>query len=114
MTDDTPLVTQLRKQAKNASSILRMMAEDKSRRQSDNPEGRTDLYYWPKPEETLEGKAAQRIASLEARVAELEAGLEPVAEGHAPDCPLSSIPLDLASCACALRTLSQKDKGREL
>ncbi len=68
------ITARLRKQAQSASEAQRMMAEAKSLRQSDNPEGRTDLYMWAKPEDTLEWRAADALARLKARVSELERG----------------------------------------
>jgi hypothetical protein len=58
------LVERLRKRAQSESEARRMMMEAKSLRQPDNPEGRTDLYHWPKPEETDAWKAAQLLAAL--------------------------------------------------
>jgi hypothetical protein len=69
-----PTVERLKLQASRASDISRQMAEAKSLRQESNTEQRTDLYMWPTPEQTTEGKAAELIAELyealvEARIA---------------------------------------------
>lgn len=56
--------------AQSSSAIQRQMAEAKSLQQGDNPDRRTNLYDWPKPEQTLEGKTAAVIAEL---IAALEA-----------------------------------------
>ena len=72
MTDNTTpaaverLVKELRSQAELASLASRRMAEAKSLRQPDNPEGRSDLYSWATPEQTLEGRAAEALAALSA------------------------------------------------
>jgi len=66
--DLVELIERLRKQAQGASEAQRMMAEAKSLRQSDNPEGRSDLYSWAKPEETLEARAADALAALSAKL----------------------------------------------
>lgn len=62
------LIARLRAQAQRESDAHKMMAEAKSLRQADNPEGRTDLYSWPTPEQTDSWKAADL----------LEAGLDAV------------------------------------
>ena len=76
MTEPTDLIERLRKQAEATSEISQQMAEDKSLRQDDNHERRTDLYMWLKPERTLEGRAADEITALRDRVAALEGALE--------------------------------------
>lgn len=58
------LIARLRKAAESASRASQMMAEAKSLRQSDNPDGHTDLYMWATPEQTLEWEAAEALASL--------------------------------------------------
>jgi hypothetical protein len=77
------LKERLRAQAERASDIHRGMAEDKSLRQPGNHERRTDLYMWPTPEQTIEGKALARIEALEQRVSELEEALTPSAKTKA-------------------------------
>lgn len=59
-----PIVERLLRAADNASRIQRTLMEAKSLRQEGNPEGRTDLYMWPTPEQTLEGEAAETISEL--------------------------------------------------
>jgi len=66
-----PIVEKLRRAAENASRIHRDIAEAKSLRQEGNSEGRTDLYMWPTPEQTLEGKAAAHIQALAYALARL-------------------------------------------
>ena len=75
------LVDRLRAAAAQTSATLRSMAEAKSLRQSDNPEGSADLYEWPTPDQTLEGQAADRIEALsrqsgEVSEAMVEAGVK--------------------------------------
>ena len=60
---DVELIEGLRRQAKSESQISREMAEDKSRRQADNPTGEC-VYAWVSPEQTLSWKAADRIEAL--------------------------------------------------
>jgi len=74
------LVERLRSKARASSDIHRQMMEAKSLRQESNTERRTDLYYWPKPEETDEWKAADLITSLQSRIAVLEEAGERMAE----------------------------------
>jgi hypothetical protein len=62
--DAEELCKRLRQQAQRESEVSRMMAEDKSLRQSDNPERRTDLYMWAKPEQTASWQAADMIEVL--------------------------------------------------
>jgi hypothetical protein len=66
MTHDK-LIARLKLQAQRASDIARQMAEDKSLRQEDNTERRTDLYMWPTPEQTTEGLAAEALTTMQAR-----------------------------------------------
>lgn len=66
--DIAALVERLRVQAENTSKAHRMMAEAKSLRQTDNPEGRSDLYRWLKPDETIEAQAADALTRLSAEV----------------------------------------------
>lgn len=70
----------LRAKARSSSDIQRQMMEAKSLRQTDNTERRVDLYYWPKPEETVEWQAADLIANLQARIARLEEAGDRMAE----------------------------------
>lgn len=70
------LVNRLRLTAQQLSDAQRRMAEAKSLRQAGNSEGRTDLYMWPAPHQTLEGKAADAIESLEEEVGRLRASRE--------------------------------------
>lgn len=60
------LVEELRSKADTASRVSREMAEAKSLRQEGNRDRRTDLYMWPMPDETLEGRAASAIEALSA------------------------------------------------
>ena len=60
------LKAKLRSSAESTSRIQRQIAEAKSLRQEGNTERRTDLYAWPKPDQTLEGKALAHIEALEA------------------------------------------------
>ena len=64
MADD--LEARLAKAAETTSRIQQQMMEAKSLRQDGNKECRTDLYFWPTPEATLEGRALERIAILRA------------------------------------------------
>jgi hypothetical protein len=73
MQDDVKAVErELRRAAEQSSVIQRQMAEAKSLRQEGNEEGRTDLYMWPEPERTLEGRAAATLAALQERCERLE------------------------------------------
>lgn len=63
---DQWIIEMLLKQAISSSNIQRQMAEAKSLRQHDCDPPRADLYFWPKPEETVEGKAATRLLELTA------------------------------------------------
>jgi hypothetical protein len=81
--DDAGLIERLTRAAKQSSDIHRRIAEDKSLRQEDNLEGRTDLYAWPTPEQTLEGQAAARLASLSAAKVEAEKEVERLADALA-------------------------------
>ena len=78
------MVEQLCNQAQATADIQRQMMKAKSLRQSDNPEGRTDLYMSPSPEQTLEGRAATAIEALaqsaQVRVALVKAVLEAAAK----------------------------------
>ena len=65
------LIERLRKAAINASEVRKSMAASKSLRQEGNVERRTDLYVWPQPEQTLEGMAAEALATLQRERAEL-------------------------------------------
>ena len=47
------------------------LAEAKSARQGDNPEGALDLYEWLLPAETIEWQAAAAITTLEAELEKL-------------------------------------------
>jgi hypothetical protein len=92
MTERPPLnglVEQLRRQAEQTSKIHREMSEAKSLRQSDNAEGRTDLYSWPKPEETLEGKAADEIERLKSALD--KAGLIVTSQGIGCAAPMTNL-----------------------
>jgi hypothetical protein len=62
--DDRELIERLRRAAQSASDIARQMAEDKSLRQAGHNPPRNDLYAWPKPEQTIEGRAADRLLQL--------------------------------------------------
>ena len=70
MTTDKPLlptqalIERLRASAHRTSEAHRMMAEAKSLRQADNPEGDKNRYGWIKPEQTLEWEAADELARL--------------------------------------------------
>jgi len=66
------LVEQLYLSAIASSEISKMMAEAKSLRQTDNLDGRTDLYSWPTPDKTYEGRAATVITELRYEVAHLK------------------------------------------
>lgn len=58
------LTARLDKAAIASSDFSRRMAEDKSLRQTDNPEGRKDLYMFAKPDQTLEGQASDFIKGV--------------------------------------------------
>lgn len=60
------LIELLEHAAIRASDFHRGMAEAKSLRQDGNTERRTDLYMWPTPEQTLEGRAAAELRRLSA------------------------------------------------
>lgn len=64
VSDAMRLVERLRRKARSVSEISRGMAESKSLRQADNPEGRTDLYLWTTPEQTDEWQAADAIEAM--------------------------------------------------
>jgi len=70
------LVERLRLAAEKSSTIQRGMAEAKSLRQESNAARRIDLYSWPEPDATLEGRAADRISTLESQVSALREALE--------------------------------------
>ena len=72
-TDASGLVERLERQAIAASEAQRWLAESKSLRQESNHEGRTDLYMFAKPEQTLEGQAATHITTLTARLSDKDA-----------------------------------------
>lgn len=77
------LIDELWSKAETASRISREMAEAKSLRQEGNREGRTDLYMWAMPDETLEGRAAKALTAL--RTASPEQGerqSKPVGDGR--------------------------------
>lgn len=74
-TDNEELVERLRIKAQLCSEIERRMAEAKSLRQGGNTEGRTDLYMWSTPEQTVEGRAATLIEQLSNRVERLTRAL---------------------------------------
>ena len=65
------LVERLKAQAESASRASIALAEAKSARQGDNPEGALDLYAWLLPAETIEWQAATAIATLEAELEKL-------------------------------------------
>lgn len=75
----TDLIERLRQAADTASRVQQSMAEAKSLRQDSNPEGRTDLYMWPTPEQTLEGRAATELARQAEEITKLREALEPFA-----------------------------------
>ena len=62
------LVERLKAQAESASRASIALAEAKSARQGDNPEGALDLYEWLLPAETIEWQAATAITTLEAEL----------------------------------------------
>jgi len=64
------IVERLWAQAAQVSQISREVAEAKSLRQADNPDGRRDLYAYPTPAQTLEGKAATEIEALQRKLDE--------------------------------------------
>jgi hypothetical protein len=53
------IVARLKMKAETASKIQREMAQDKSLRNSNGEHD--DLYMWPEPDQTLEGRAAALI-----------------------------------------------------
>lgn len=69
------LVKRLRIAGRQRSESARLMAEAKSLRQESNPEGLTDLYMWPTPEQTVEWRAADALEDQAARIAQLERDL---------------------------------------
>ena len=69
------VVKLLWKEARQCSEILRETAKARSLRQPGNSERRTDLYAWPKPENTISGEAATMLTTLQARNEQLEAQL---------------------------------------
>lgn len=72
MTEDE-LLARLDALADSSSEMQSQMAVAKSLRQTDNPEGRDDLYSWPWPAETIEGLAAAHIRAQSAEVVALKA-----------------------------------------
>lgn len=58
------LIGELSEASRRSSDVQKMMAENKSLRQSDNPEGRKDLYSHPTPSQTLEGRAATMLTAV--------------------------------------------------
>jgi hypothetical protein len=89
------LVERLQRKAQQASEISRTMAEDKSLRQSGNPERRRDLYAWTKPEDTDEAKAASLLLAMKEALVEARAALHQ----HYVDWdgePEDAVPLQLA------------------
>lgn len=79
MTNHTDLLARLRAQSKSSSAFQKQMAQAKSLRQGGHEPPRDDLYYWPEPEQTLEGKAATALEALSQREARLVEVPEPVA-----------------------------------
>jgi len=80
------LIERLRHKARKASEIARQMAEAKSLRQPGHNPPRNDLYMWPKPEDTDEWKAADRIQSLEAALAEARDEIINLSQTRASGC----------------------------
>jgi hypothetical protein len=76
MVDYSGLIARLLAQAQASSQAHRMIAEAKSLRQGDRDPPRADLYSWPTPEQTLEGRAATALEALSARERVMREALE--------------------------------------
>lgn len=102
MTNSPPtadIVERLNAQAQRASDIAREMAVDKSLRQAGNVERRTDLYMWPRPEQTVEGEAVAIIKTYEAALKQCCTYVREAIDDGALDAIVALDAIDAVACA---------------